>query len=78
MSQVGIGTIKLFDPKNKRGVITPQEIKAKQSGSGDLYFELGDTDTERLREGQLVQFVIDTTASGGPRAKDVAVLSEQA
>jgi len=78
MSQVGIGTIKLFDPKNKRGVITPQEIKAKQSASGDLYFEAGDADAAQLRVGQLVQFVVDTTASGAPRAIDVAVLSQQA
>ena len=67
--KVGIGTIKYL--ANKRGVIAPNE--AQPGGLVDLYFEVGDDEASRLRQGQLVQFVVE-----GDEAKQVAVLSENA
>jgi len=76
MAQVGIGTIKLFDPKSKRGVIEPREVSKLQSGSVDLYFEAPAQDATRFRVGQLVQFVITATPTGVPEAKEISVLSQ--
>lgn len=76
MPQIGIGTIKLFDPKSKRGVIEPREVSSKLSGSVDLYFEAPEKDATVFRVGQLVQFVIAATPTGVPQAKEVSVLSQ--
>lgn len=79
MSQVGIGTIKLL--KNQRGVISPQGVMSKQGSSkeqsGDLYFRVSNDEASQLREGQLVQFVVEDTDIG-PEAKQVTVLSSKA
>jgi cold shock CspA family protein len=81
MSEVGIGTIKLFNLTNKRGVIAPQTVTPKpgqsKGQSGDLYFEVSNDEASRLREGQLVQFVLEDTDIG-PEAKHVKVLSDRA
>ena len=76
MAQVGIGTIKLFDPKSKRGVIEPRDVSKQQSGSADLYFEAAQDDATLFRVGQLVQFVIAATPTGVPEAKEISVLSQ--
>jgi cold shock CspA family protein len=76
MSQVGIGTIKTFDPKSKRGVIEPREVSFSLSGPGDLYFEADEGEAGRLQVGQLVQFVIAATPTGVLQAKEVSVLSQ--
>lgn len=73
--KVGIGTIKVFDTKSKRGVIVPREVSMSQVGGKPVYFEAPKDAVFRV--GQLVQFVVDN-ASSEPVAKDVAVLSESA
>ena len=72
--KVGIGTIKMFDAKTKRGVIVPREISKAQMGEQPVYFEA--PSGSGFRVGQLVQYVVDSTAER--QAKDVAVLSESA
>jgi hypothetical protein len=60
-----IGTITLFDPKQKVGVISLKSPNIySQEGAapgapaipGDLFFQMDDHDLNRLRLGQLVQF----------------------
>ena len=77
MQTVGIGKVKMFDREKRRGVIAPQDVKAVPSPSGDLYFEVTGEEAVRLREGQLVQFVLVDTPTGW-EAKDVTVLSQLA
>ena len=73
---VGIGTIKMFDAKSKRGVIVPRAVAKAQTkiGGEPVYFEV--PSGVGFRVGQLVQFVLDTSAE--PVAKDVTVLSDSA
>ncbi|HEY4722644.1 MAG TPA: hypothetical protein VII92_12400 [Anaerolineae bacterium] len=79
--KVGIGVVKLFDSRNRRGVISqqpqPEQAATKGGRPNDVYFEVTDTEALRLREGQLVQFVMKETDMGLV-AKDVTVLSDRA
>lgn len=70
-SHVGIGTIKYL--ARKRGVIAPREPTSGSEKWGDLYFEVSDDQASRLRQGQLVQFVVEDE-----EAKEVKVLSDSA
>lgn len=80
MQKASIGTIKFFDPANKRGMIAPQMIELDKSQSkdlpSDLYFEVSDAEASHLQVGQLVQFAVEDTDIGKV-AKNVTVLSEQ-
>jgi hypothetical protein len=79
MQEVGIGIIKLFDPKHNRGVIAPYEALTKQGIPSDVYFEATGNEALQLREGQLVQFVVaDTDPDIGMVATGIKVLREQA
>ena len=77
----GIGVVKLFDSRNRRGVISqqsqPEQATAKGGRPKEVYFEATDAEALRLHEGQLVQFVVKETDTG-PVAKDVTVLSDMA
>jgi cold shock CspA family protein len=75
--KVGIGSIKLFDPETKRGVISQKDIGSEQKEAEDLYFEVGNEESLQLRVGQLVQFVI-ADSEIGKQATDITVLSELA
>jgi len=78
----GMGVVKLFDSKNKRGVISqqsqPEQAATKGGRPKDVYFEATDAEALRLRVGQLVQFVLKETEDMGLVAKDVTVLSDKA
>jgi cold shock CspA family protein len=71
----GIGTIKYFDRVRKRGMIARES--ATQSQADELYFEVDDRKALKLREGQLVQFVMQDTALG-LEATEIEVLSDKA
>ncbi len=75
----GIGTIKYFDRAKKRGMIARESAteSTAKSATSDLYFEVDDSKALKLREGQLVQFVMQETELG-PEATQIEVLSEQA
>jgi cold shock CspA family protein len=75
--KVGIGSIKLFDPETKRGVISMRDIGSEQKEAEDLYFEVGNEESLQLHEGQLVQFII-ADSEIGKQATDITVLSELA
>ena len=81
-----IGTITLFDPKEKVGVIS---LKAQNMNSqvqaapgepampADLFFQMDDRDLGRLRLGQLVQFAAFKEGEQW-RVRDIQVLSTKA
>lgn len=76
-----IGTITLFDPKEKVGVISSlksPKIKADAPAiPDDLFFQMDDNDLKRLRLGQLVQVV--TSKEGEQwKVRDIQVLSMKA
>ncbi len=73
----GIGTIKYFDKTKKRGMIARESEKSATSAASEIYFEVGDNEARNLREGQLVQFIMEQTDLG-PEAKQIKVLSEKA
>ena len=66
-SKFGSGIIKWVDKTKKMGVIVQQD------GGPDVVFDL--PDLVGATEGQLVQFVKDTTTPDTPRAKNIVVLS---
>lgn len=81
-----IGTITLFDPKEKVGVISLKSSKIKKQEAAapdapaipdDLFFQMDHSDLNRLRLGQLVQFV--TSKEGEQwKVRDIQVLSMKA
>ncbi len=75
----GIGMIKYFDRARKRGMITrePMTQGKPDNKPNELYFEVDDNKALKLREGQLVQFVMQETELG-PEATQIEVLSEKA
>jgi cold shock CspA family protein len=79
---VGIGVVKLFDSRNRRGIISQQPEPGQAATKGgrpeDVYFEVTGPEALKLREGQLVQFVMEKTQDMGLVAKDVRVLSDKA
>lgn len=75
--QAAVGTIKLFDPAKRRGVITPQDVARARGLPEDLYFEVDATQARWLRVGQLVQFVVEGSGDD-VEAREVSVLAELA
>lgn len=71
-ANVGIGAIKYLAKDKKRGVIAPRKVRGAEE-SGDLYFVVSAEQASRLRQGQLVQFIVEDD-----EAKDVKVLSDSA
>jgi cold shock CspA family protein len=69
--KVVIGTVKIFDKAEGRGVIVPREIPNLQTGQEPVYFRA--PKLASFRAGQLVRFVLDAKSQ---QAKDVVVLSE--
>jgi len=76
--QVRLGTIKLVDPKKGLGVIAPRPGEGDEAEPADVIFQMRDVKRNvawRLREGQLVQFVMADNPDIGPVATEVEVLS---
>lgn len=72
-----IGVITLFDPVQKVGVITrkPGMAKSQSDQPDDVFFEVEDKDVLRLKQGQLVQFLMSKKEDTW-LVKNIEVLSE--
>jgi cold shock CspA family protein len=73
-----VGEITLFDPAQKVGVVTIRPMtKNIEEKSQDVFFIATDLDLTRLRQGQLVQFVMYQQDERW-LAKDIEILSSVA
>jgi cold shock CspA family protein len=68
-SKFGSGIIKKLDVKNNMGIIV------QEGGGPDVFFKFEDH-AGKPAEGQLVQFVKDTTKPDATLAKNIVVLSD--
>ena len=72
-----VGEITLFDPAQRVGVVTVRPMTKGNEESQDVFFVATDQDLARLRQGQLVQFVMYKQDDRW-LAKDIEVLSSMA
>lgn len=72
--QVKLGIIQVIDRANRFGIIAEEAEGMTKSGGESVTFDLDD-ETQNLREGQLVQFLKETS-NYGPRATRIAALTK--